>query len=151
MLLSCLSLNMAHAEHTLLWLFGGSSAELEASMISLCTSFYDRVLVDPVMAVLFECRDVGIHARRLGLFLAMLCGGNTTYLRERCPLFAAGQSTAASPSAVLRANPSIAWGVVEGRHYGAKRTPLRSSSTIAGAGETGGPFTEAQRDAWLNR
>ena len=72
---------MAHAGHNLLLLFGGSSDELEASMISLCTSFYDLVLVDPVLALLFERRDVAMHARRLGLFLAMLCGGNTRYLR----------------------------------------------------------------------
>ena len=89
---SRIELNMAHAGHNLLLLFGGSSDELEASMISLCTSFYDLVLVDPVLALLFERRDVAMHARRLGLFLAMLCGGNTRYLRERCPLFAAGQS-----------------------------------------------------------
>ena len=102
----------------------------KATMLTWFGTFYQRMMTDPRMAVLFDARhqeanvSAAEHGKRLALFLWTRWTGDPSYYDEVCP----------SGSAFRR--------LAEG-HQRAKKCPMRSHN-LRGAG-----FTTGQRDSWL--
>ena len=107
-----------------------------ATVDRMCRIFYDRVLVDPVLACLFADKAVEHHAARMAAFLRESMG------EEGKPYSTArGCACGAAKSFLFQA------------HERGRNCPLRDHTVHKGlppaAGVRGGRFTETQRQRWL--